>query len=143
MTLPIDLLFSSPDSQTSPCDYIEALRKQLAVVFDVTRTHLKQAQITNQRSYASTHKTSKTAFLPGQLVWFYAPHKNFSKGGKKKLAQPWTGPFRILRKLSPVNYEIQMDRRRSGGELVVHVDKLKKVQIQNPEVVNDADDSDN
>ena len=37
-----------------------------------------------------------------------------------------------------------MDKRKKGGELIVHINKLKLVQLQNPHVVEDAnaDDSD-
>jgi hypothetical protein len=124
MTLPIDLLFSSPNTETlnSPKTYVESLRSQLDNVFAVARNNLQTAQSTNRRTYASINKTVKLNFHRGELVWFFAPHKNLLVGGKRKLTRPWTGPYKIIRKLSPVNYEIRLDKQQSGGEIVVHLD---------------------
>ena len=110
-------------------------------MFDIARVRMEMAQITQRRAYASTHKTRCASFIVGDLVWFYAPQKKFAKTDKRKLTRPWTGPFRVLRRLSPVNYEIRMDKRQRGGELVVHVDRLKKMQLAKPEIHSDADDN--
>lgn len=139
MTLPLDILFTAPDEVTKPVDYISTLRSQLDTILDLARQKIASAQSTSRRAYASANKTVKTKYTKGQLVWLYAPNKNLGPTGKRKLTRPWTGPYRILRRISPVNYEIRLDKRNSGGELIVHVDKLKLLQVQNLEVEEDAD----
>ena len=42
----------------------------------------------------------------------------------RKLHRPWTGPYRVLRKLSDVNYRIQ-DVQAPRRRPVVHFDRLK------------------
>ena len=70
MTLPIDLLFSSPNTETlnSPKTYVESLRSQLDNVFAVAHNNLQTAQSTNRRTYATINKTVKLNFHRGELV---------------------------------------------------------------------------
>jgi hypothetical protein len=142
MTLPVDILVSTPDTTTTHTDFISSLRSQIEMICSLVRSRSAVVQTTSRRTYASTHKTSRTTLRDGQLVWLWAPHKNLGLAGKRKLTQPWTGPYKVLRRLSPVNYELRLDKRKVGGELIVHVDKLKALQVQNPEVADDADESD-
>lgn len=140
--MPVDILVSTPDTTTTHTDFISSLRSQIEMICSLVRSRSAVVQTTSRRTYASTHKTSRTTLRDGQLVWLWAPHKNLGLAGKRKLTQPWTGPYKVLRRLSPVNYELQLDKRKVGGELIVHVDKLKALQVQNPEVADDADESD-
>ena len=57
----------------------------------------------------------------GDLVWLHNPV--IPKGAKRKLHCPWTGPYRVVKKLSTVVYRIQDTNRRK--RLVVHFDRLK------------------
>ena len=47
------------------------------------------------------------------------------RGMAKKLHCPWSGPFRIIKKLSSVVYRIQDTRRARKNRKVVHFDRLK------------------
>lgn len=40
----------------------------------------------------------------------------------KKFRHPWRGPFKILRKLSDLNYELEV---RPGEGTIVHVNRMK------------------
>ena len=60
-------------------------------------------------------------FHEGQLVLVDKRHKN--KGEKKGGHVLWTGPYRVLRKISAIVYLIE---REGGREDVVHVDRLKR-----------------
>ncbi|XP_066907612.1 uncharacterized protein [Halyomorpha halys] len=55
----------------------------------------------------------------GDLVYI----KNITPLGKcRKFAIPWNGPFRVIERLSPVNYKIE---RAPGKYDVMHIDRLK------------------
>ena len=61
-------------------------------------------------------------YQAGDLVWLYSPVVHC--GASQKLHRPWTGPYKIIKRLADVTYRIQNCtgcRRR----LVVHFDCLK------------------
>ena len=53
----------------------------------------------------------------GDLVWLHNPV--IPKGAKRKLHCPWTGPFKVVKKLSTVVYRIQDTRPNKRKRLVV------------------------
>jgi hypothetical protein len=55
-------------------------------------------------------------------VWLHSISKH--KGLASKLVHPWIGPYRIVRQVSPVNYELTTVGNRHFKE-VVHVSRLK------------------
>ena len=60
-------------------------------------------------------------YVDGDLVWLHSPV--VPRGKFKKFHHPWTGPYKVIKQLSDVNYRIQSvpGRRR----MVVHFDRLK------------------
>lgn len=61
------------------------------------------------------------SFLTGDLVWLHSPV--VPRGQSKKLHQPWTGPYKIVTKLSDkVCLQLTQYRRKRP---VVHFDRLK------------------
>ena len=59
----------------------------------------------------------------GDLVWLHNPAINKSRG--RKLHCPWSGPYRIIKKLSTAVYRIQDTRPNKRKRLVVHFNRLK------------------
>ena len=57
------------------------------------------------------------------LVWLHS--KVVPKGVGRKLYRPWTGPFRVIKKLSDSVYRIQ-NTRSAKHRLIVHFDRLKR-----------------
>ena len=58
----------------------------------------------------------------GDYVWLHSPV--VPRGGSRKLHHPWTGPYKVITKLSDVTYRIQsLDKKRLRK--VVHFDRLK------------------
>ena len=53
----------------------------------------------------------------GDLVWLHFPV--VSHGSSHKLYHPWTGPYKIVKKLSDITYPIKSCRGRRH-RLVVH-----------------------
>ena len=57
------------------------------------------------------------------LVWLHSPV--VPRGVSQKLHRPWTGPYKIIKKLADVTYRIQNCNGRRRHRLVVHFDRLK------------------
>ncbi|VDI83086.1 Hypothetical predicted protein [Mytilus galloprovincialis] len=90
-----------------------------------------------QESFAFAHEKLEASFLrqkrfydvklkirsfeKDQLVWYwYPPH------AKRKLGVGWTGPYKIIRKISEVTYQIESSLTKKMK--IVHVDHLKRVE---------------
>ena len=59
----------------------------------------------------------------GTWVWLLNPQ--VPRGKSKKLHKRWTGPYKVVKKLSDVTYRIQHTSNRAK-RVVVHFDRLKK-----------------
>ena len=57
------------------------------------------------------------------MVWLLNPQ--VPRGKSKKLHRWWTGPFKVVKRLSEVTYRIQHVKNRAK-RLVVHYDRLKR-----------------
>jgi len=79
-----------------------------------------KASAKTQKSYFDA-RVKAIAFQDKQLVWLYWP-RPLVKMQKRKLAQLWVGPYRILSFKSDVVVEIQ--HIKTNKKQVVHVDRL-------------------
>ena len=70
-------------------------------------------------AYAN-RKKSDTKLQVNDLVMLHTPH--IKKGKVKKLSKLYSGPYRILQKTSPVNFEIQLVGKKK--KQTVHADRL-------------------
>lgn len=55
-------------------------------------------------------------------MWLHSPSS--CKGARKKLYHPWSGPYKVVKKLSDCNYRIEKLQGRKERK-VVHYDHLK------------------
>ena len=58
----------------------------------------------------------------GGLVWLHSPLSK--KGINKKLCHPWSGPYKVVKKLSDANHRIKQVQGRKNKK-IVHFDRLK------------------
>ena len=118
--MPIDVLYGQPsESQSSP-EYAAALRSRLELAFKYVRQRMRH-HLQRQKEFYDK-KVHGEPYSEGSLVWLCSPVVNKNAG--RKLHLPWTGPYKIVRRISPVTYRIQhtlFPRKR----LVVHFDRLK------------------
>ena len=56
------------------------------------------------------------------FVWLHSPLSK--RGVNKKLYHPWSGPYKIVKKLSDANYRIEQLQGRRNRK-IVHFDRLK------------------
>ena len=121
--LPIDLMIpGSPQSdikaQNYP-DYVQFVRKALQTAHSFARRHMGQALVRQKRGY-DVHAKNRSSFNTGDLVrYYYVPIKN-----RDKFACPWVGPYKVLERVTEVDYRIQR-LERTRDTRVVHIDHLK------------------
>ncbi|UYV63513.1 hypothetical protein LAZ67_2004409 [Cordylochernes scorpioides] len=70
-----------------------------------------------------TKKHNEKIYEPGHLVAVWTPVRKIGKC--EKLLRKYFGPYRILKKLSNVNYSIEPKDNPGQDSLIVHVSRLK------------------
>ena len=122
--LPGDLMLGVNRKFLGEGDYVSNALSKLGSTFKLVRQRLIQSQ-QNSKEYADTKFNAKTReFEVGQKVEFWYPRGNKDDPKhSKKLKNRWIPYYAILRKLSPVNYEILHEP--SGSIRKTHVDNLQ------------------
>ena len=120
--LPLDIIYGSTPTEPQPVhEYAKNLKRSLEDAYSRVREHLGTTVERQKEVYDL--KVHGKAFEIGDLVWLHNPV--VGRGMAKKLHCPWSGPFRIIKKLSSVVYRIQDTRRARKNRKVVHFDRLK------------------
>ena len=120
MPMDVALGTSLPPSAHSVSQYASDLRQSP----DVSYAHVRQ-QMGHELEKQKMHHDAKIQGQPfntGDLVWLHNPA--VPRGKSKKLHRPWTGPFRVVKRLAEAVYRLQHvhgHRRRP----VVHYNRLK------------------
>ena len=96
------------------------LQQILTAAFANTREHIGTHQERQAESY--NKRVHGNPYDQGRLVWLYNPV--VPKGRAKKFHKPWTGPYKVLNKLSDSTYRIKHTCRPFRTK-VVHFDCLK------------------
>ena len=99
---------------------LENLRKSLKSAYKLAARANQKSQQINKRLY--DRKAKERNFNVGDLVYLYSPARK--PGLSKKFYRPWTGPYKITRKTSELNYEIVS---QTNKKQVVHENRLKKI----------------
>ncbi len=118
--LPIDLAYGTPVKHIPTSEYAKG-----------TKTALEEAYALVQQKLNAAHRVQKThydrnvhgqPFSVGDLVWLLSPA--VPRGQNRKLYHPWSGPYRVVDKLSESDYHI---KKLTGCKKiqVVHYDRLK------------------
>lgn len=117
-----ELMFSSQlfaQDAVPANQYVKELKEQFETVYEVVRQNVDAHQMRQKRYY--DRKVFGTPYKVGQLVWLFTPAKK--RGLSPKLQCFWQGPFRVLVKISDLNYQIQHEY--SGKKQIVHFNRLK------------------
>lgn len=126
--LPVDIAFGLPGDQPVSTDqHAKTLHQQLGKAYSEVRKsmdlHLhRQKEIYDRKVHGKPYKE-------GDLVWVHMPVR---PGISRKLYKPWSGPFKVCKKLSDVTYRVQNVKNRRN-RMVVHFDRLKKFTAQHNE----------
>lgn len=135
-----------PDDKDS--DYISQLIMNAEEARQLAHLRTLQMQEKDRQRYDSRHRA--VHYKVGDMVWIFIPYRKV--GLSEKLLKRYFGPYKVLRKLSDVTYEVEdsdpTSRRRKVKD-TVHVLRMKpyhdpKVQTQlfEEQLVNDDEDVD-
>jgi hypothetical protein len=103
----------SPPTKTSVIEYLTMTQDHLKMCLELATENAKKARQTEKTYYDKT--STERHFEPGQEVLL------LRHSTENKLLARWDGPFRVLRKLSMVNYEVETEK----GPKVYHINLLK------------------
>ena len=119
--MPIEIMFGSPTPPTSSSsEYAGHLQKQLESAYQRVRDKLGHKLDRQKDLY--DRKVHGKPYNVGELVWLHSPA--MPRGQARKLRRPWTGPFRVVRRISEATYRIENVWTRRQ-RLVVHFDRCK------------------
>ena len=94
------------------------------------RANMNISSEKHKKLYDIKSNPLKYKFKKGDLVWYF--NEACKPGICPKLSQSWHGPYKVLRVISDILYQIQMNNNRVS---VVHTDKLK-LYLQTETTVN-------
>ena len=113
MPTDVELNYDSNGFLKDKEDLVVGLKRAIDAAREMQRGSIEK----NKRLYDGHQK--EKIFAPGTLVMLYYPNKLLNK-----LSKRCTGPYRVLKQLSPVTYEIE-DLRGSERQ-IVHVQRIKE-----------------
>ncbi|XP_019238505.1 PREDICTED: uncharacterized protein LOC109218581 [Nicotiana attenuata] len=93
---------------------------------DMLRAHLKTAQ-SRQKSYSDVRRRDLEFQVDDWVFLKVSPMKGVMRFGKKgKLSPRYIGPYRILRRIGQVAYELELPQELVAVHPVFHISMLKK-----------------
>ena len=122
--LPVDIMFGKvPGEKKGAFRHANDLKERLQEAYNIIRTEQKKAIERNRRYYTDPRPGEE--FDDNRLVWLFTPHTK--PGSSKKLSVFWTGPWKIVNKVTEVLYRIKTAGNWNERELdvVVSLDRLK------------------
>ena len=125
--LPLDIVYgSAPTRAELHHKYARKLKQTLERAYSTAREHVGTAVERAKETYNG--KVHGDSFEAGDLVWLNNPVA--PRGVPRKLHCPWSGPFKVVKKISSAVYRIQDQRTsRSRHRIVVHFDRLKRCPL--------------
>ena len=117
----LPILYDTPTDVSTLPVFVQNLQQALKDAFASARLNIGTHQERQQDSY--NRRASGFPHQPGSLVWLFNPV--VPKGRAKKFHKPWSGPFKVISRLSDNTYRIK-NTRRPFKTKVVHFDRLKQ-----------------
>ncbi len=128
--MPAEVIFGSassvPSESVSPTDYAALLHLRLEQAHEVARKHLHKTANSSKDIYDARMHFHQ--YQVGDLVWCL--HETRSVGVCPKLERAYDGPYLIVKRHSPINFELQINV--DGVKRVVHHNKIKPYSGREP-----------
>ena len=129
--LPGELVFGSNNSYngeeiTTYGDYVDILRARMQHAHEIARKYMSAAAKRSKELYDA--KMSFHKYEEGDIVWCLMESKKV--GVAPKLEFVYEGPFLVKKKMSELDFVIQL--HRNGAEKPVHHNKLKPYEGERP-----------
>ena len=118
--LPIDIVYGTKVRQAPASEYASLTKQALEEAYGLVRKKLQTAHEIRKAYYDK--KVHGKSFAEGDLVWLFSPA--VPRGQSKKIHHPWSGPYRIIEKMSECDYKIKKLTGRKTVR-VVHFNRLK------------------
>ena len=128
MILPLDMWRGSVSKSESAPEYVYQLKKTLNNIHKLAQDHLRVQIEKMKRNY--DQRSIRTTFEDGDFVSLYTPVKR--KGRCPKLQRDWVGPYKVIRQISDLVYQIQKHPR--GKKVVVNIERLAKYPVTEAEL---------
>lgn len=119
----MDTLFPFQPDDTQD-DYVKQLITRVEEARQLARIRTLAAQEKDRQRYDDKHRP--VAYSPGDLVWIFTPVRKV--GLSEKLLKRYFGPYRVIRRLSDVTYEVEdyePSSKRQKRRDIVHVLRMK------------------
>ena len=100
---------------------LDNLKASLNLAYKLVAEANRKSHQNNKRLYDRRAKVRE--FKENGLVYFYNPAKKEKLGFTRKFHRPWAGPFKVIKKISDLNYKI-VDQ--NNKQQVVHVNRMKR-----------------
>ncbi|UYV71727.1 hypothetical protein LAZ67_9000138, partial [Cordylochernes scorpioides] len=118
----LDSTFDWPEVPPKPGDFDDYISNLLTIVEEskkISMARTKARQDKSKQVYDNHRR--EVNFSPDDLVLIWTPIRKV--GRADKLQKNYIGPFKVIRKTSPVNYEVKEVKGR--GKKIVHVSRMK------------------
>jgi len=121
--LPAEVMYggrcASGESVTSYGEYVETLKSRMQHAHEVARKHLKLSTERHKELYDANVKMYK--YKVGDMVWYSTAKSQLHIAPKLRVT--YDGPFLVTKKISDLDYVIQLNKH--GETKLVHHNKLK------------------
>ena len=128
----LDLLFRDPSEEMERAEgNPSSIRDRIQRAYEWARENISGTVARARRAYTGT----KQLYKEGDYCWLFTP--TIAKGDRKKTAVFWSGPWKVVRMINPLVYEIapRTSWLRRNNQ-VVTIDRMK---IYNPENVSEEE----
>ncbi len=126
-SIPLTVLDQTParwEEEEPMLDFVRRFRNRIDAAQDFARQNLKRA-VQRQRRYYSDNLVQ---FSEGSLAWLYTPPSG--EGVSRKLYRGWTGPWEIVRQITPTTYQVKSPASwKKAREVVVGINRLKRFYL--------------
>lgn len=131
-SLPLDTLVPSAPSISDTSEYARDAIARADLARQIARARLSASQSRQKCAYDHRHRPVR--FTPGSLVLLWTPSRRV--GLCEKLLPRYSGPYRVLRAVTDVTYEISPVAPPTSSHAahtdIVHVTRLKPYHSSHP-----------
>jgi hypothetical protein len=112
-----------PNEDISQDQRLENPKSSLRTAYELVAKANKSSHHHNKQLY--DRKAKIRSFEVNDLVYLYTPVTK--PGLSRKFKKTWSGPLKVTKKISELNYELEDQRNRKR---VVHINRMKKAHNQ-------------
>ena len=119
--LPIDLVYGTRSGQAPVTEYAKSTKNALDEAYQLVREKLDAAHCHQEVHYDK--KVHDKLYIVGDLVRLFS--SVVPSGQPRKLYHPWSGPYRVIAKLSETDYRVKKITGRKTIR-IVHFNWFKR-----------------